>query len=221
MAWAKRKILNFVEEILAHGMHMSIRNVELRYEDDGVLASSRQRVTAGVRVASVMVRAQGSKEAVEEIRSFRSRSRWLDEVADVDAQSSPTRPSTQHKRRLRNGVRCALAVERACCYWDVGKHDVPFTVKLMERSGVDHVVTHTARVDPVRRDNDEGRGSGTGVSHVLQRDNNPPKTNLMTHTYPQKQTLSIYTDSLTDACGPWSFRMLKKARVAARRCSKV
>lgn len=137
VAWARRKILNFVEEILAHGMHVSIRNVELRYEDDGVLASSRQRVTAGVRVASVMVRAQGSKEDVEEIRSFRSRSRWLDEAADVDAQSSPTRPSTQHKRRLRNGVRCALAVERACCYWDVGKRDVPFTVKLMERSGVD------------------------------------------------------------------------------------
>mmetsp|Transcript_92513 Transcript_92513/g.267081 ORF Transcript_92513/g.267081 Transcript_92513/m.267081 type:complete len:616 (+) Transcript_92513:253-2100(+) len=95
----KRKAMKSVERMLTRGVKVSIRNVELRFEDalhgssshawplglsgpsgvDGALPA----VSAGIRVGSIQVRTKGGKDSDSAELSVQSRGRWRGDTTSL------------------------------------------------------------------------------------------------------------------------------------------
>lgn len=165
--FVKRRVRRLVEGVLAHGMHVSIRNLELRYEDHaGKLTGDGNGLVSGMRVGSAQLHVQGSAlaESFEESRQdgFRPQGKWhvpgkekdvdkgcpKSESSNItgDRTSGPRniigiRPLKQ-KRTINNGIRAGLQVDRFCVFWDLvpaGKlaREHGYSVQLQEGSVID------------------------------------------------------------------------------------
>merc|ERR1719272_1031087 len=81
--WVKEKINSVLDEVLAHGMHASIRNIEIRYEDPRAELSGGPKVVAGFEIGSVQFRAQGvGDEELQDEEDFRVKGKWRSGTAN-------------------------------------------------------------------------------------------------------------------------------------------
>lgn len=79
--YMKRNLKQVIGEVLAHGMHVSIKNVEIRYEDANGYLSGGPAVIGGFKVTSAQIRALGALEDEEDDdhpeEDFRVKGKWL------------------------------------------------------------------------------------------------------------------------------------------------
>jgi len=136
-AWFADKITKAIDEVLAHGMHASIRNVEIRYEDPRGEISGGRMVVGGLEVGAVQLRAQGVGDDIgTDEEDFRVKGKWrrgtgepcYDDSSFKDAQSmtasmtASKRTGTSSKKTktsLRKGVRAAMHVNRVAAFLDL------------------------------------------------------------------------------------------------------
>lgn len=133
-----------VEEILSRGVHLSIQNLEIRYEDPlaELAGQSGYSVVGGIRMGYLTVRAAGAAEddELDEQEDFRAKGRWRfdpggsggltsqiwgsEKAFDEEAQTAKgIRKSAGGKtvRRLSQGLRMAMTADRMCAFWDLHK----------------------------------------------------------------------------------------------------
>jgi hypothetical protein len=92
----KKKMTKVFEEVLAHGMHVSILNIEIRYEDLlGELTGNKHQVVGGMEIGSVQIRAQGvaqeSGDKADDQENFRVRENGVLEPLQVSLKKGSAR----------------------------------------------------------------------------------------------------------------------------------
>lgn len=149
--WIKERVTKVIDEVLAHGMHVSVRNVEIRYEDHKGELSGGTQVIGGFQIDSVQMRAQGvGDDMVHDEEEFRVKSKWRRGTGqgvfiDKSMVSQPSSASIplSGKPMVRRGVRTALTVNRVSAFLDLAEASSPFSeaelyqARLLEGMNID------------------------------------------------------------------------------------
>jgi len=151
----KRRAAGLAANVLAHGIHVSFGNLEIRFEDAKSELSGcchvPSAVACGVQVDSLQVRALGAKFGdTHEEAEFRARGKWQSgSTSDEELNwASMTKSclgmeARKKKRNLKHGCRAAVAIRGVGAFWDLHEANATasaggrYTEQLLEGNGVD------------------------------------------------------------------------------------